>query len=82
MIDVRSIEQKLDLGKSKKDWGKYKFKDGSEALYITTKSPKTRGRFNILVFEKNGWHYRLAVDSRIGNHVTADVLFGIAQSIK
>lgn len=82
MIDVRPIEQKIDLGKSKRDRKKYKFKDGSEALYFTTKSRMANGGFNILVFEKNGWQYRLAVDSRIENHITADVLFGIAESIK
>jgi len=32
-IDVRPIEQKIDFGKSKRDKKKYKFKDGSEALY-------------------------------------------------
>lgn len=81
-IDVRPIEQKLDFGKLKRDGKKYKFKDGSEAVYFTTKSPKARGGFNILLFEKNGWQYRLSVDSRIGNHVTGDVLFGIAESVK
>jgi len=81
-IDVRPIEQKLDFGKLNRYGKKYKLKDGSDALYFTTESPKTRRGFNILVFEKNGWQYRLAVDSRIGNQVTADMLFGIAESVK
>ncbi|MBB3153177.1 hypothetical protein FHS16_003239 [Paenibacillus endophyticus] len=81
-IDVRPIEQKLVFGMFKRDRKTYKLKDGSEAQYFTTKTPKARGGFNILVFEKNGWQYRLAVDSRIGNQVTADVLLGIAESVK
>lgn len=81
-IDVRPIEQKIDFEKSRRDKKKYKLKDGSNALYFTTISPKTRGGFNILVFEKNGWQYRLSVDSRIGNQVREDVLIGIAESVK
>ncbi|MBP1991179.1 hypothetical protein [Paenibacillus eucommiae] len=81
-IDVRPIEQRIDFEKSKRGKKKYKLNDGSDALYFSTKTPKSRGGFNILVFEKNGWQYRLSVDSRIENQVTADMLIGIADSLR
>lgn len=81
-IDVRPIEQRIDFEKSKRVREKYKLKDGSDALYFSTKKPELTGGFNILVFEKNGWQYRLSVDSRIENQVTADVLVGIADSLR
>ncbi|WP_127529952.1 hypothetical protein [Paenibacillus kobensis] len=80
-IDIRPTEQKIDFGKSNRRKIKYKMNDGSEAIYFTTRTPNTMGGFNTIVFEKNGWQYRLSVDSRMGNQVTADVLVGIAESV-
>lgn len=81
-IDIRPIEQKIDFGKSRGELNKFKLRDGSDALYFTTKTPMSRGGFNLLVFEKNGWQYRLAVDARIGGQVAAKALIGIADSVK
>ncbi|RED54743.1 hypothetical protein DFP95_12268 [Cohnella lupini] len=80
-IDVRPIEQKLNFAMNKRVQS-YKLTDGSEARYFTTVTPKIRGGFNILVFEKNGWQYRLSVDTRIQDRVTQNTLLEIAQSIR
>jgi hypothetical protein len=81
-IDVRPVEQKINFETSKKNMQRYKLNDGSPALYFTTRTPKSMGGFNVLVFEKNGWQYCLSVDSRIENQVTVNTLIEIAESVK
>jgi len=80
-IDVRPIEQRLDFDRSRRDKKRYKLSDGSDAIYFTTRTAMYSVGANILVFEKNGWQYRLSIDSRMENQVTADVLVGIAESV-
>ncbi|TCM85305.1 hypothetical protein EV294_1273 [Paenibacillus sp. BK033] len=81
-IDVRPIEQRINFENSRREKKKLKLNDGSDALYFSTKNSKSKGGFNILVFEKNEWQYRLSVDSRIENQVKPDVLIGIANSLR
>jgi len=87
MIDIRPIEQRINITKFKRNKKLYKLSDGSHAIYFTTKrilyggGSMFNGGFNILVFEKNGWQYWLAIDTRIENQVTADILVEIAESV-
>lgn len=80
-IDVRPIEQKLNYGKLR-NITQYKLNDGNQALFFTTQSHKSMYGFNILVFEKNGWQYRVSVDTRVESKVTLNTLLRIAESVK
>ncbi|GMK49070.1 hypothetical protein PghCCS26_62000 [Paenibacillus glycanilyticus] len=81
-IDVRPLEQRINFENSKRDRKKLRLNDGSDALYFSTNPSGLRRGFNILVFEKNGWQYLLAVDSRMEDQVTVEELIGIANSLR
>lgn len=77
-IDIRPIDQKLKrILREHQIIHTYKLEDGTKALYGTM----GRGFASLLVFEKRGWQYLLRVDKRIEEHVPADVLVDIANSI-
>lgn len=53
-------------------------KGGQKAIY----SSNIVQGFNILVFEKDGWQYLMAIDKRVSDKVTSERLMKIANSIK
>lgn len=55
----------------------YELEDGTKATYGTM----FHRRINALVFEINGWQYRMWVDKRIEDKVPGDILVEIANSI-
>lgn len=81
-INVRPVEQKWNIKRNPQKVTTYPLKDGSEALFISTKDSNARTGFNILVFEKKGWQYRLSVDQRIENKVPVKMLVEIANSVR
>jgi hypothetical protein len=83
-IDVVPVEQRINYEHSKNFTMKtYRLKDGTSALYFTETQTRTPlRRFNILVFEKNDWQYRISVDYRLGDKVPANALLEIAESTK
>ena len=81
-INVRPVEQKGNFKRTSRKVTTYLLKDGSEALFISTKESNARNGFNLLVFEKKGWQYRLSVDQRIENRVPVKMLVEIANSVK
>ncbi|MFB7642259.1 hypothetical protein [Peribacillus butanolivorans] len=81
-IDIRPVENKINFHNSKHIIRTYKLKDGTEALYLATPQNDGRSLGNFLVFEKNGWQYRLNIDSRIEDKITSNVLVEMAESVK
>jgi len=76
MIDIRPIAQKIDrFFHSRAIIGTYRLGDGTLAQY------GANGFFRTIVFEKDGWQYRLSVDRRIGDLVSAEKLVDIANSV-
>lgn len=82
-IEVRLSKNKTDF--RNKHHVIYKLNDGSDAEYIEYQAPemmKVKSGFNILVFNHDGWQYRLTVDYRIQKQVPAEVLVAIANSVR
>lgn len=73
-IVIRPLAGKL-IFKDESITGTYQLLDQSEAHYIRLEG------FNLLVFEKDVWQYKLMVDKRISDIVTPQVLVEIANSI-
>ncbi|AFH62303.1 DUF4367 domain-containing protein [Paenibacillus caseinilyticus] len=60
----------------------YTLKDGSKAIYGTTRKRRNeKASFNLLVFEKGNLQYTLSIDADIEGVVTADSLVQIAESV-
>ncbi|GKV56469.1 hypothetical protein NCCP2222_24160 [Sporosarcina sp. NCCP-2222] len=74
-IVIRPLAEKL-IFKDESIVGTYQLLDQSEAHYIRLEG------FNLLVFEKDVWQYKLMVDKRISEIVTPQVLVEIANSIR
>ncbi|MFD1738616.1 hypothetical protein ACFSCX_19010 [Bacillus salitolerans] len=74
MIDVRPIQHKIPF-REEHIAKKLKLSNGIEADYIVYKVIRA------LVFERDGWQYRLSIDRRLTEKVTPEMLVKIADSI-
>lgn len=75
-IRVKPVTYKIEFTQKKID-EKFTLDDGNKAVFSTS----VEG-FHLLVFEKNDWQYILAIDKRLSDQVTEEVLVEIANSIK
>lgn len=77
LIRIQPIEYGLKIKEEQIDQ-KIKLENGNQSIYITTAFLG----FNLLVFEKDGWQYILAIDKRNSDKVTKEIVMNIANSIK
>ncbi|KAA0541801.1 hypothetical protein FZW96_21585 [Bacillus sp. BGMRC 2118] len=74
MVEIRPIKHKVPF-REKHIAKTLKLKNGQKADYIVVSGIRA------LVFEKDGWQYRLSIDRRLMNKVIPEVLVEIANSI-
>ncbi|WP_047986427.1 hypothetical protein [Ornithinibacillus californiensis] len=78
IIEVRPIQNRMEvLDRFLIDT--YTLKDGSEAKYAKF-SLKDKILFYYLVFERDGWQYKLSIDARVSDMVTPEIFVQIANS--
>jgi hypothetical protein len=75
VIEVRPLKHKIKF-KERYIVKTFILNNGIKADYVSMPS-----RIRALVFEEDGWQYRLMIDSRITEKVTPEILVNIANSI-